>query len=123
MFKGSAGLVDYCASKFGAYGFNESLRNELIRLGKNGIKTTVVCPTGVNTGLFQGFNLKYINIYGIIIFYRLRLMNCFRLRLTPMMTTEYVTDRTIEAILTDQVQLLLPRDMYVTTALGKYEKR
>lgn len=30
---GVAGLVDYCASKFGAVGFDESLRLELRKLG------------------------------------------------------------------------------------------
>ena len=46
---GSPGLCDYCASKFAAVGFDESLRNELLRLGKTGVKTTVVCPFYVNS--------------------------------------------------------------------------
>ena len=54
---GSAGLCDYSTSKFAAIGFDESLRNELLRLGKHGVKTTVVCPYFVNTemaiGIFQ----------------------------------------------------------------------
>ena len=36
---GAAGLGDYCASKFAAVGFEESIRNELVRLGKTGVKT------------------------------------------------------------------------------------
>ncbi len=55
-------MVDYCSSKFGAVGFDESLRSELARLGKTGIKTTVICPTGINTGLFAGFHLKYLKM-------------------------------------------------------------
>jgi short-subunit dehydrogenase len=51
---GNAGLCDYCASKFAAVGFDESLRNEILRLGKDGVKTTVVCPYYINTGMFQG---------------------------------------------------------------------
>ena len=51
---GSAGLCDYCASKFAVVGFDESVRNELVRLGKTGVKTTVVCPFFINTGMFHG---------------------------------------------------------------------
>jgi all-trans-retinol dehydrogenase (NAD+) len=39
---GLPGLVDYCASKFGAVGFDESLRIELKKLGTN-VKTTCLC--------------------------------------------------------------------------------
>jgi all-trans-retinol dehydrogenase (NAD+) len=51
---GAAGLVDYCASKFAAVGFEESFRNELCRLGKTGVKSTVVCPYFIKTGMFDG---------------------------------------------------------------------
>ena len=51
---GAAGLVDYCASKFAAVGFEESFRNELSRLGKTGVKSTVVCPYFIKTGMFDG---------------------------------------------------------------------
>lgn len=51
---GAAGLCDYCASKFAVVGFDESVRNELNRLGKTGVKTTVVCPYYINTGMFDG---------------------------------------------------------------------
>ena len=51
---GTAGLCDYCSSKFAAVGFEESLRNELVRLGKDGVQTTLVCPYYINTGMFKG---------------------------------------------------------------------
>lgn len=51
---GAAGLCDYCSSKFAAVGFEESLRNELSRLGKDGVQTTLVCPYFINTGMFAG---------------------------------------------------------------------
>lgn len=35
---GVAGLVDYCASKFGAVGTDESIRFEIKKLGKTGEK-------------------------------------------------------------------------------------
>ncbi|GMS93573.1 hypothetical protein PENTCL1PPCAC_15748, partial [Pristionchus entomophagus] len=49
---GTAGLVDYCASKHGAVGFHESLSAELRKLKANGVKTTVICPYYINTGMF-----------------------------------------------------------------------
>jgi all-trans-retinol dehydrogenase (NAD+) len=51
---GTAGLCDYCASKFGAVGFDDALRNELYKQGKTGVKTTLVCPYYINTGMFDG---------------------------------------------------------------------
>ncbi len=41
---GISGLCDYCASKFAAVGFDESLRDELARTGKDKVYTTVICP-------------------------------------------------------------------------------
>lgn len=51
---GSAGLTDYCASKWAINGFHESLRLELRKLQKTGIKTLLVCPYAINTGMFDG---------------------------------------------------------------------
>ena len=56
---GSADLCDYSASKFAVIGFDESLRNELMRLGKTGVKTTIVCPYFINTGMFAGAKSEY----------------------------------------------------------------
>jgi all-trans-retinol dehydrogenase (NAD+) len=55
---GVTGLADYCASKFAAVGFDESLRMELSALGKDGVHTTVVCPYFINTGMFDGVTSK-----------------------------------------------------------------
>lgn len=41
--QGVAGLVDYCASKHGAVGFNDSVHRELIHIGSD-VKTTCVNP-------------------------------------------------------------------------------
>jgi all-trans-retinol dehydrogenase (NAD+) len=51
---GTNGLVDYCASKFAAVGFDETLRAELWAQRKTGVHTTVVCPFYINTGMFEG---------------------------------------------------------------------
>jgi all-trans-retinol dehydrogenase (NAD+) len=50
-------MSDYAASKFGAIGFNESLRNEM-RQGKTGVRTMVVCPFYIDTGMFKGVKTK-----------------------------------------------------------------
>lgn len=55
---GTPSLCDYSASKFAAVGFDESLRNELLQIKKNGVKTTCVCPYYIDTGMFQGTSAK-----------------------------------------------------------------
>ena len=54
---GVAGLADYSASKFGAVGFDESVRMEIFKLKKN-IKTTCICPFFIDTGMFEGVKAK-----------------------------------------------------------------
>ena len=51
---GLADLTAYCASKFGVVGFSESLRLEMRRAGLKDIKFTIVCPSYVATGMFEG---------------------------------------------------------------------
>lgn len=92
---GTAGLCDYCASKFAVVGFDESLRNELERMKKTGVKTTVVCPYYIKTGMFDGVKSNMI----------------------PLLKPEYVADKIVEAVLTDQKVLMLPRIMYLISAL------
>ncbi|CAF1021735.1 unnamed protein product [Brachionus calyciflorus] len=87
---GTAGLCDYCASKYAAVGFDESLRMELLRLDKTGVKTTLVCPYYINTGMFDGV----------------------KSHLVPILEPDYVAEKIVEAILTNQKMLMLPRLMY-----------
>lgn len=59
---GLAGLnnmTDYCATKFGVYGFNEALRIELKVGGYTNIKTTIICPFLVQTGMFDGLRVAH----------------------------------------------------------------
>lgn len=51
---GVPGMVAYCTSKHAAVGFGNAMRLELEALSEGTIKTTVVCPSFVNTGLFTG---------------------------------------------------------------------
>jgi all-trans-retinol dehydrogenase (NAD+) len=95
---GTAGLVDYCASKFGAVGFNESVRSEMQALGKN-VKVTTICPYYINTGMFDG-------------------VETFAPTLLPILEPQYVVDKAVEAILTDQEELFLPRTCYFLYGLS-----
>ncbi|XP_061784321.1 epidermal retinol dehydrogenase 2-like [Nerophis lumbriciformis] len=92
------GLADYCASKFAAVGFAESVGLEMLATGKDGVKTTIVCPYFINTGMFDGCQTKWP-------------------RLLPMLDPSYVAKKILQAVLTDQVFLLLPKTMYLIAAL------
>ncbi|UGT66784.1 SDR family NAD(P)-dependent oxidoreductase [Nocardia gipuzkoensis] len=56
----SAGLVSnprmsvYAASKWAALGWSDSVRIELEQAGHDHVKVTTVCPTYINTGMFEG---------------------------------------------------------------------
>ena len=55
---GVAKLSDYAASKWAAVGFDESLRAEL-RQTAPGVRTTVVCPCYIDTGMFRGVKSRF----------------------------------------------------------------
>ncbi|XP_036377177.1 epidermal retinol dehydrogenase 2 [Megalops cyprinoides] len=95
---GVNGLADYCASKFAAIGFAESVGLELLDIGKDGIKTTIVCPFFINTGMFEGCNTKWP-------------------RMIPILEPHYVAKKVVNAIQTNQVYLLLPKSMYFIMGL------
>lgn len=59
-FNGAKNLTDYCASKFAAVGFHESLCYELACSGYNNIKFTLVAPFQIDTGMFAGAQLSLL---------------------------------------------------------------
>jgi len=85
----TTGLVDYSASKYGAFGTNEALRLELRKQRANGVFTTVVCPYYINTGMFDGVKTKYPF-------------------LLPILDENYVTDRIVDSVKHKDPMLLLP---------------
>lgn len=91
---GVSGLVDYCASKHAAVGIDESLRFELRKQKKFGIKTTCVNPYFISTGMFEGSRTK------------------FR-ALLPILTPEYAASKILDAVLTNQEVLFMPRFLYL----------
>ena len=86
---GVPGLSDYCASKFGAVGFHESLRAEL-RHAAPGVGTTLICPFFVDTGMFAGVRTRFP-------------------RLLPILDPEEVAAAVVRAIERDRAMVVLPR--------------
>jgi all-trans-retinol dehydrogenase (NAD+) len=47
-------LAAYCGSKWAAVGWSDSIRLELEQAGHKHVRVTTVCPTYINTGMFEG---------------------------------------------------------------------
>ena len=47
-------MASYCASKWAAVGFSDSVRLELDQAGHSHVKVTTVCPYYIKTGMFDG---------------------------------------------------------------------
>lgn len=90
-------LSDYSASKFAAVGFDEALRLELASAGHE-IKTTLVCPYYVSTGMFDGVKTRFA-------------------WLLPILEPEYVAEKIVRAILKNRRRLLMPRFVYLALPL------
>jgi all-trans-retinol dehydrogenase (NAD+) len=94
---GTPGLADYSASKFAAFGFDEALRGEFKKRGI-GIKTTVICPFFIDTGMFEGVKTKYP-------------------LLLPILREGYAADRIIGAIQRNRARLWMPPLVYTVPLL------
>lgn len=85
---GVARQTDYSASKHAAVGFDESLRVELHKIAPR-VRTTVVCPYYVDTGMFEGVRTR-------VPF------------LLPILKQRDVAERIADAIARDRRVLVLP---------------
>jgi all-trans-retinol dehydrogenase (NAD+) len=85
---GVMGLSDYCASKWAAVGLDESLRVELKHRAP-GVKTTIVCPYFVDTGMFQGVKTRFPI-------------------LLPILSEDRVAARIVRAIRRNKARLTMP---------------
>jgi all-trans-retinol dehydrogenase (NAD+) len=81
-------LADYSASKAAAIAFDESLRLELKHDGAP-VRTTVVCPFYISTGMFEGVRTRFP-------------------LLLPIMRPEAVAARIVRAIERDEARVILP---------------
>ncbi|XP_019383133.1 PREDICTED: epidermal retinol dehydrogenase 2-like [Gavialis gangeticus] len=95
---GASGLADYCATKFAAVGFAESIDVEMHAQRKTGVKTTIVCPYLIHTGMFDGCRSKWPH-------------------LIPSLDSEYAAEMIVNAVLQEQVYLIMPRTLYIAVAL------
>lgn len=87
---GVAGLMDYCASKFGAVGIHEALTSELSNLKLDGVHTTCVCPFYISTGMFEGVKTRFS-------------------WLLPIVSPEYAVKKILQAFHGNQNYLIMPR--------------
>jgi all-trans-retinol dehydrogenase (NAD+) len=87
-------LADYSASKFATFGLAEALRAEL-RLRGSRVRTTVVCPFYIDTGMFHGVSTRFP-------------------WLLPILKTEAVGARVIAAIEKDRPRVVMPAMVYTT---------
>ena len=87
-FAGTAKLVDYCASKHAAVGFDEALRIELKR-ERLPIRTTIVGTFYIATGMFAGVRTRFS-------------------WLLPILEPQRVAERVLRAIERDEQRLLMP---------------
>jgi all-trans-retinol dehydrogenase (NAD+) len=94
---GVSKLSVYAASKFADVGFDESLRAEFKKAGID-IKTTVVCPYFIDTGMFKGVKTRFSF-------------------LLPILKPEYVAAKIIKAIKKNKKRLCMPRMVYLVPLL------
>lgn len=95
---GAPGLVDYSASKFGAVGYHEALALELWNKRISGIRTTLVCPCMVDTGMFHGARTRFPF-------------------LLPVLSPEYVVAKILWAAQCGEDVLYIPRFLYLAQFL------
>lgn len=77
----------YCASKWAATGWSDSLRLELQQAGHHHVKVTTVCPSYISTGMFEGAKAPLF---------------------TPILEPEIVVDRVWKAMKAGKPLLTMP---------------
>jgi all-trans-retinol dehydrogenase (NAD+) len=85
---GVARQTDYSASKHAAIGFDESLRMELRQIAP-GVRTTVICPYYVNTGMFEGVQTRFPF-------------------LLPILEQDDVADKIVDAVRRNRRRVVMP---------------
>jgi len=93
---GVPGMAAYSASKHAVIGLSESLRAELRKKGVRGVGMTIVCPSFVNTGMFDGVKAPL---------------------LTPWLEPEALADKIYSAVLCDRLYVREPFMIKLVPAL------
>ena len=86
----------YCASKWSAIGWSDSVRLELLQAGHEHVKVTTVCPSYITTGMFEGAKGPL---------------------LTPLMTPEYVVNKVWAGMKAGKAMLLMPWTVHLSKVL------
>ncbi|MBN2362236.1 MAG: SDR family oxidoreductase [Deltaproteobacteria bacterium] len=94
---GVSRLTDYSASKWAVVGFDESLRVELRQTAPR-VRTTIVCPYFINTGMFDGVKSRFSF-------------------LLPILEEQAVAARIADAIGRNRPRLWLPPIVYTVPPL------
>jgi all-trans-retinol dehydrogenase (NAD+) len=94
---GVSRLADYSASKFACFGLDEALRSEF-RKRRLPIRTTVVCPYFIDTGMFAGVKTRFSF-------------------LLPILKQERVAARIFKAVARRRSRLLMPPLVYAVWLL------
>jgi short-chain dehydrogenase, putative len=98
---GTANLVDYCASKFAVIGLMEALDQELHEGGKNqDIHLTTICPLAMSTGMFHSPKTRFPKLF-------------------PICTSTEAAAIAVEAILTEQYLVTLPKYAKLFHQIGR----
>ncbi|XP_072852975.1 retinol dehydrogenase 10 isoform X3 [Pogona vitticeps] len=88
-------LEDYCASQFAVVGFHEALSHELKVKRIDSVKTTLVCPYFIDTGMFHGCGIRQ-ELEGL---------------LSPLKPDHFVKTA-VQGILRNQHMICIPRVIY-----------
>ncbi|NXP53817.1 RDHE2 dehydrogenase, partial [Heliornis fulica] len=88
-------MSDYAGSKYAIIGMMEAIDSELHHAGKKGIKTTIICPYFINTGLAKGFQSH-------------------NELLLPVYNAEYVARKIMDAVQKEKFYLIMPLTLYLT---------
>ncbi|MEM6795969.1 MAG: SDR family oxidoreductase [Acidobacteriota bacterium] len=95
-FVGLPNGTTYASSKWAAIGFSESIRAELKHQGHKNVSVTTVCPTFINTGMFEGAEPP---------------------KTTQMLNASDIADKVIEAVEKEQIWVLEPWIVKITPFL------
>ncbi|VDL80790.1 unnamed protein product [Nippostrongylus brasiliensis] len=99
---GAKNIADYSASKFGAFGFQEALENEMYERGRRHIQFTTVCPSYIGTPMIKDIKLPSTH---------------------SILSSDSVAEEIVYAVLTGRRIVLLPRKAYLLYALKGFLPR
>lgn len=86
----------YAASKWAVIGFSESIRAELNLTGRKHVHSTVVCPSYIGTGMFEGAEAP---------------------KATSMLEPDYLAEKVVRAVERNRIHVLEPFMVKITPLL------